>query len=122
MSDNISIFNPGVGISGIVTPRTEDISISGHKGGMSPALSFSGNEKGLELYNGQNLDSIVERYLQPESSDPELMTPHRFQQTVQSALEKLGAGDDSGAIRNLHMDTAENSEIVRMFTSLVISG
>jgi hypothetical protein len=122
MSTGMSIFNPGVGITGVVTPRTEDISISGHKGGISPALAITGNEKGLELYNGQNLDSIVDRYLRPSGSDPDLMSPHIFQPTVMSALEKLGTGGPDSPITHLHQELSQNHDIIRMFTSLVIPG
>jgi hypothetical protein len=116
------MFNPGVGINGISTPRTENISIARHHAGVSPALSVSGNEQGLEAYNGQNLDSIVDRYLQPKSSDPDLMSPHVFQSTVEGALAKLGAPGENNAIATLNAEIARNNDIVSMFTSLVLPG
>jgi len=116
------MFNPGVGINGISTPRTENISIAKHNGGVSPALSISGNEQGLEVYNGQNLDSIVDNYLQPKSSDPDLMSPHVFQSTVQGGLEKLAISGENNALSALNAEIAQNNDIVSMFTSLVLPG
>jgi hypothetical protein len=124
MSD-ISMLNPGVGINGISTPRTDDISIAKHKGGMSPAMSISGNEQGLEIYNEQNQDSIVDNYLRPKSKDPDLMTPQVFEKTLSGALGKLGelgAREGENSISALSSDIGENNDIVRMFTSLVIPG
>ena len=122
MAGGLSIFNPGIGINGVNTPRHEDISISKHQGGVSPALSISGNEQGLEVYNEQNLDSIVQNYLQPKSSDPDLMTPHVFEHTLQGALGKLGSNGENSEISALNSDISKNNDIVRMYTSLVIPG
>ena len=122
MSGGLSIFNPGVGIEGVKTPRQEDISIAKHKGGVSPALSISGNEQGLEVYNEQNFDSIVHNYLQPKSRNPDLMSPHVFQSTLQGALGKLGSEGENNPIAALNLDIAQNNDIVRMFTSLIIPG
>lgn len=122
MSDKIPMLNPGVGITGVTTPTREDISISSHKGGMSPALSLSGNEQGLEAYNEHNLDSIVDNYLHPKSADPDLMAPHVFQRTLQGALGKLSSLDDSNPLAEMNSDISHNNEIIRMFTSLVIPG
>lgn len=122
MADNLSIFNPSVGISGITTPRSEDISISGHKGAVSPALSISGNEQGLEHYDGRNLDTVIDAYLCPKSADPDLMSPRLFHGTVQSALEKLGQSGDDRELTRLSEDIGYNNDIVRMFSSLVIPG
>ena len=122
MAAGLSIFNPGVGINAVNTPQHEDISISRHKGGMSPALSISGNEQGLEAYNEHNLDSIVHNYLQPKSRNPDLMTPHVFEHTVQGALDKLGSHDKNSEIGALNSDISQNNDIVRMYQSLVISG
>ena len=79
-------------------------------------------EQGLELYNGRNLDSIVDSYLQPKSSNPDLMSPQLFQNTVQGALDKLGSSGEGGGISALNSEIAENNDIVRMFSSLVIPG
>ncbi|WP_022665946.1 hypothetical protein [Desulfospira joergensenii] len=118
----ISMLNPGLGINKITTPQQENMSIAGHKKGVSPALSVSGNEQGFEVYNEKNMDSIVDRYLCPRADDPDLMSPHVFQHTVQGALEKLGAMDSDNPVSALGSDIAQNNEIVRMFTSLVIPG
>lgn len=122
MPDNLSIFNPKVGISGISTPRSEDISINRHKGGVSPALSVSGNEPGLEAYDGHNMDSIVEQYLRPKSRNPDLMAPHVFQKTVSGALGKLGDMGEDNPLKVMTDELNENNNIIRMFTSLVIPG
>jgi len=122
MANGISMFNPGVGINGISTPRTENISISRQNSGMSPALSMSGNEQGLEVYNGQNLDSIVDTYLQPKSQNPDLMTPQVFERTVASALDKLEGFGDNPDLTALNTDIAENNNMINMFTSLVVQG
>ncbi|MCG8564250.1 MAG: hypothetical protein MI747_04120 [Desulfobacterales bacterium] len=118
MANGVSMMNPGVGITAINTPKSEDLSISAQRGGVSPALSLSGNEQGLEVYDGQNLDSIVESYLTPRSSDPDLMSPHVFQSTVESALAKL----DGEGVSALGSELAQNNDIVRMYTALVIPG
>lgn len=122
MSNGISTFNPRVGISGISTPQTESISIARQKGGMSPALSITGNEQGLETYNGKNLDSIVDAYLQPKSQDPDLMSPQVFEHTVESALGKLGSLGDNPDLMALNADIAENNSMITMFSSLVVQG
>lgn len=122
MSNGISMFNPGVGINGISTPQTENISIARQKGGVSPALSVTGNEQGLEAYNGKNLDSIVDAYLQPKSQDPDLMSPQVFEHTVASALGKLGSLGDNPDLTALNAGIAENTSMINMFSSLVVQG
>ena len=122
MSNGISMFNPRVGISGISTPQTENISIAQQKGGVSPALSITGNEQGLETYNGKNLDSIVDAYLQPKSQDPDLMSPHVFEHTVASALGKLESFGDDPDLAALNSEIAENNSMITMFSSLVVKG
>lgn len=122
MVDGISMMNPGVGISGVSTPRTESFSISGQKSTLSPALSVSGNEKGLSTYEGQNVDSIVDSYLIPKSEDPDLMAPHVFARTLSSALDKLADIGKDRNLKNMNDDIQENNEILRMFSSLVVPG
>ncbi|MDY0220898.1 MAG: hypothetical protein RBR67_07160 [Desulfobacterium sp.] len=122
MSNGISMFNPRVGINGISTPQTENISIARQKGGMSPALSITGNEQGLETYNGKNLDSIVDAYLQPKSQDPDLMSPQVFEHTVASALDKLVSLGDNPDLKALNANIAENTSMINMFASLVVQG
>ena len=123
MSDRISMMNPGVGINAVNLPRNEEMPRIGQRSGGAPALSMTGNEKGLETYDGTNMDSIVDRYLQPQSEDPELMSSHVFQRTVQTALDKLAKlADGDVGVSQLGAELAQNNEIVRMYTSLVIPG
>ena len=122
MSNGVSMLNPGLGINKITSPRQEELTIEGHKGGVSPALSVSGNKQGLEVYNEQNLNSIVDSYLCPKAQDPDLMSPGIFQRTVKSALSKLGAMESENGVSDLSSDIEQNHEVVRMFTSLVIPG
>lgn len=125
-ADGISMMNSGVGINGITAPITEEFSIPGQKTGVPPALSFAGDEKGLSTYDGQNLAAVLDHYLTPRCGNPDLMTPHVFQQTLASALDKLSglapAGDQAGELAGLTRDISENNEIVRMFSSLVVQG
>lgn len=122
MSNGISMFNPGVGINSISAPRTENLSVAQHKGGVSPALSISGNEQGLEAYNGQNMDSTVDAYLQPKSNDPDLMSPAVFEHTVSGALDKLESSGENPALDTLKAGIAENNEMINMYASLVVRG
>ena len=120
MADGISMMNPKLGISGITAPRTEEFTISGQKKGVSPALSVSGNEKGLSTYDGRNLSTIVDKYLTPKAGNPDLLSPPVFHRTLGSALNKLAESNEG--LSGLAHDIRENNEILRMFSSLVVQG
>ena len=114
-------FNPGTGITGILTPQTEDICMP-RQSGLSPALSSSRTAPGLETYDGRNLDSIIDAALQPQCSDPDLMTPSVFNKTLQSGLQKLETGTKNADLARLNTDIIENSNMLKTYENLVISG
>jgi len=119
-ADGISMMNPGLGISGITAPRTEEYAIPARKTDLSPALSLAGSEQGLSTYEGQNLAAVMDKYLTPKARNPDLMSPQVFERTLAGALDKLAASGE--VLAELNTDIKENNDILRMFSSLVVQG
>lgn len=121
MSGRINLFTPSIGISGVTTPRQESLSLK-KRGKFSPALRATGSKEDLSLYDGDNLDSMLDDYLRVTPHDPDTASPEQFAGAVQEGLESLHEATGDEVLGEMLKEFEENHDLLRMYSSLVLGG
>jgi hypothetical protein len=121
MSGKISLFAPSVGITGVGSPRQEPLSLKS-RNRVSPALRAAKAREDLGIYDGDNLESMLDDYLRVTPEDPDTASPERFPREVQEGLEKLHAATGDPALDAMLREFTDDNDLLRMYCSLVLGG
>ena len=121
MSGRINLFTPSIGIAGVATPRQEKLSLK-KRGHVSPALHTSRAKEDLSLYDGENMDSMLDEYLRVTPDDPDTASPENFGRAVQEGLKGLHDATGDEILGEMLKEFNENSDLLRMYSSLVLGG
>ncbi|WP_461211037.1 type III secretion apparatus assembly protein SctX [Desulfocurvus sp. DL9XJH121] len=121
MSGKINLFTPSIGISGVATPRQDKLSLK-KQGRVSPALTTSRSRDDLSVYDGDNLDSMLDDYLRVTPEDPDTASPEQFGQAVQDGLQGLFDATGDPVLGEMLKDFTDNNDLLRMYCSLVLGG
>ena len=121
MSGKINLFTPSIGITGVTTPRQESLSLK-KQGRVSPALRSSRAKEDLSLYDGDNLESMLDDYLRVTPEDPDTASPENFGRAVEEGLKGLFDATGDETLAAMLEEFRENSDLLRMYSSLVLGG
>ncbi|MCK9239979.1 hypothetical protein [Desulfocurvus sp.] len=120
MSGKVSLFTPSVGITGVGAPRQEPLALK--RGRLSPALRAAKAREDLGIYDGDNLESMLDDYLRVTPEDPDTASPERFARAVEQGLEKLHAATGDPALDAMLKEFTDDNDLLRMYCSLVVGG
>lgn len=121
MSGKINLFTPNVGITGVTSPRSEALSLK-KRSKVSPALRTSRGKEDLSLYDGENLDSMLDDYLRVTPEDPDTASPENFSRAVEGGLKALHDATGDEELAAMLQEFGENADLLRMYSSLVLGG
>lgn len=121
MSSKITLFTPSMGISGVVQPRQEKLTL-GDRRRVSPALRSARSSEDLTIYDAENLESMLDDYLRVTPEDPDTASPERFSRAVQEGLEGLLEATGDQELADMLGEFRDNNDLLRMYCSLVLGG
>jgi len=121
MSGKVSLFAPSVGITAVGTPRQEQLSLK-TRSRVLPALRAGKAREDLSLYDGDNLESMLDDYLRVTPEDPDTASPERFSRAVQEGLEKLHAATGDPVLDAMLKEFTDDNDLLRMYCTLVLGG
>ncbi|WP_028588034.1 hypothetical protein [Desulfocurvus vexinensis] len=120
MSGKVSLFTPSVGITAVGSPRQEPLALKRSR--VLPALRAGKAREDLSLYDGDNLESMLDDYLRVTPEDPDTASPERFTRAVQEGLEKLHAATGDPALDAMLKEFTDDNDLLRMYCTLVLGG